>query len=119
MKGSMPIIEYNNKYYEKHLRAVRDFNLSFDLYGRTHTELQEKLIKETEEKVKGNLFHFTPEQKEAYTTVGGTPFLDNSYSVYGEVVEGMDVVEKIEKIATDGNDRPVDDVKILKATVVE
>ena len=82
-------------------------------------ELQEKLIKETEEKVKGNLFHFTPEQKEAYTTVGGTPFLDNSYSVYGEVVEGMDVVEKIEKVATDGNDRPVDDVKILKATVVE
>ena len=82
-------------------------------------ELQEKLIKETEEKVKGNLFHFTPEQKEAYTTVGGTPFLDNSYSVYGEVVEGMDVVEKIEKVATDSNDRPVDDVKILKATVVE
>ena len=41
---NMPIIEYNNKYYEKHLRAVRDFDLSFDLYGRTHTELQEKLI---------------------------------------------------------------------------
>lgn len=82
-------------------------------------ELQEKLVKETEEKVKGNLFHFTPEQKEAYTTVGGAPFLDNSYSVYGEVVEGMDVVEKIEKVATDRNDRPVDDVKILKATVVE
>ena len=44
MKENMPIIEYNNKYYERHLRAVRDFNLSFDLYGRTHTELQEKLI---------------------------------------------------------------------------
>ena len=43
-KENMSIIEYNNKYYEKHLRAVRDFNLSFDLYGRTHTELQEKLI---------------------------------------------------------------------------
>ena len=43
-KENMPVIEYNNKYYEKHLRAVRDFNLSFDLYGRTHTELQEKLI---------------------------------------------------------------------------
>ncbi|MBQ3038954.1 MAG: methionine--tRNA ligase, partial [Alphaproteobacteria bacterium] len=42
----LPIIEYNNKYYEKHLRAVRDFNLSFDLYGRTHTEKQEKLIHE-------------------------------------------------------------------------
>ena len=43
-RENMPIIEYNNKYYEKHLRAVHDFDLSFDLYGRTHTELQEKLI---------------------------------------------------------------------------
>lgn len=43
-KEGIPVIEYNNKYYEKHLRAVHDFNLSFDLYGRTHTELQEKLI---------------------------------------------------------------------------
>lgn len=43
-KENMPVLEYNNKYYEKHLRAVRDFDLSFDLYGRTHTDLQEKLI---------------------------------------------------------------------------
>jgi len=43
-KENIPVIEYNNKYYEKHLAAVRDFDLSFDLYGRTHTELQEKLI---------------------------------------------------------------------------
>jgi methionyl-tRNA synthetase len=41
---NMPIIEYNNKYYEKHVRAMHDFNLSFDLYGRTHTNKQEKLI---------------------------------------------------------------------------
>ena len=46
MKENMPILEYTNKYYEKHLRAVRDFNLSFDLYGRTHTELQEKLVQD-------------------------------------------------------------------------
>ncbi len=43
-KENMPVKEYNDKYYEKHLRAVSDFNLSFDLYGRTHTKLQEKLI---------------------------------------------------------------------------
>ncbi len=49
----LPIIEYNNKYYEKHLRAVRDFNLSFDLYGRTHTEKQEKLIHELFERLDG------------------------------------------------------------------
>lgn len=45
-KEGLPIIDYNNKYYEKHLRAMHDFNLSFDLYGRTHTEKQEKLIHE-------------------------------------------------------------------------
>lgn len=43
-KEGIPVQDYSNKYYEKHLRAVRDFNLSFDLYGRTHTDLQEKLI---------------------------------------------------------------------------
>ena len=44
IKENMPILEYTDKYYEKHLRAVRDFELSFDLYGRTHTQLQEKLV---------------------------------------------------------------------------
>ena len=43
-RENMPVKEYNDKYYEKHLRAISDFNLSFDLYGRTHTDLQEKLI---------------------------------------------------------------------------
>ncbi len=47
----LPVIEYNNKYYEKHLRAMHDFNLSFDLYGRTHTEKQEKLIHELFERL--------------------------------------------------------------------
>ncbi len=45
-KAGLSIIEYNNGFYEKHLRAVHDFNLSFDLYGRTHTDLQTKLIHE-------------------------------------------------------------------------
>ncbi len=45
-KEGMPVIDYNNKYFEKHLRAVKNFELSFDLYGRTHTPEQEKLIHE-------------------------------------------------------------------------
>ena len=44
MKENMPIIEYNNKYYEKQKKSFQNFNLSFDLFGRTHTELQEKLV---------------------------------------------------------------------------
>ena len=49
----------------------------------------------------------------AYTTVGGTPFLDNQYTVFGEVEEGLDVVEQIQNVATGRNDRPVEDVVIL------
>ncbi len=46
IKENLPVIEYTNKYHEKQLRSVRDFNLSFDLYGRTHTDAQEKLVQD-------------------------------------------------------------------------
>lgn len=50
----------------------------------------------------------------AYTTVGGTPHLDGAYTVFGEVLEGMDIVDKIQKVKTDRNDRPEEDVVIKK-----
>lgn len=56
-------------------------------------------------------------QKEAYTTVGGTPHLDGQYTVFGEVEEGLDVVEKIQSVKTLRGDRPCEDVKILKTEV--
>lgn len=75
--------------------------------------LQDKLIEETKEKCKSQAKPtFTPEQNEAYTTLGGTPFLDNQYTVFGEVEEGLDIVGRIQNCQTDCNDRPSEDVRI-------
>jgi len=54
---------------------------------------------------------FTAEQIESYTTLGGTPHLDYAYTVFGEVVEGLDVLDKIAAVQTDGSDRPLEDIK--------
>ena len=64
-------------------------------------------------------FMFTPEQLAAYSTVGGAPHLDGAYTVFGEVVSGMETVEKIEVTKTGRADRPIENVRILKATVLE
>ena len=60
-----------------------------------------------------NPYKMSPETREMYKSVGGTPFLDGDYTVFGEIVEGMDVLEKIALVATDSNDRPKEDVIIL------
>ena len=62
---------------------------------------------------------FTPEQMTAYTTIGGAPHLDGEYTIFGQVLEGIETVEKIEAAKTGRADRPVENIRILKMTVLE
>lgn len=61
---------------------------------------------------------FNDKQRLIYTTIGGIPHLDGNYTVFGEIVEGFDVVEKISQVQTDSNDRPVEDIK-FKVRIVK
>lgn len=54
----------------------------------------------------------SPKQIELYTTVGGTPHLDKAYTVYGEVIKGLDVLDKIAAVKTAPGDRPLQDVRM-------
>ncbi len=55
---------------------------------------------------------YTPEQREVYKAVGGAPFLDNNYTIFGEVIEGLEVIDKLAEVQTAPGDRPVKDVKM-------
>ncbi|MCK9203607.1 MAG: peptidylprolyl isomerase [Bacteroidales bacterium] len=56
--------------------------------------------------------NYTAEQKKIYETVGGTPFLDGQYTVFGEITNGLDVIDKIAAVQKDSHDRPITDIKM-------
>lgn len=122
------LLGMENKINEQHEEAL------FDSLARQHMkeiykmrkagdnagllELQDTLEAQARELAdKEEKFRFTPEQIKAYSTVGGAPHLDGSYTVFGEVTEGMEVVENIEIAKTNRADRPVENIWILKASI--
>ena len=79
-------------------------------------ELQDRLASEAEKRV--GLAGLSDEQIRVYSTIGGVPHLDGQYTVFGEVEEGLDVVEMIQGTATGRGDRPVDDIE-MRVVVIE
>lgn len=122
------LLGMENKINEQHEEAL------FDSLARQHMkeiykmrkagdnagllELQDTLEAQARELAdKEEKFRFTPEQIKAYSTVGGAPHLDGSYTVFGEVTEGMEVVDNIEIAKTNRADRPIENIRILKASI--
>lgn len=121
MEQQMNQMRLNNAFNalaQKHTKEIYKMRKAGDQEGLMN--LQDTLIAQAEAQVAGEPeFRFTPEQVKAYTTVGGTPHLDGEYTVFGEVLEGMDIVDKIQQVKTDRSDRPEEDVVIKKVTVLE
>ena len=121
MERQMNQLRLNNAFQalvQKNMKTI--YKLRKDGNQDGLLDLQDSLIAQAEAQVdKEEPFRFTPEQVQAYTTVGGTPHLDGEYTVFGEVLEGMDVVDKIQQVKTDRNDRPEKDVIIQKVTVLD
>jgi len=117
-------------------REQRDAEI---LYGKYQIENKEKLdalrhardtyglsdaLEKLQDKAKMQISENPPiiynkELRHTYKYQGGAPWLDNEYTVFGEVTEGMAVVEMIQKLKTDANDVPVKEVRIKKAVVKE
>lgn len=102
----------------KHMKEIFKMRKAGDNEGLL--ELQDSLEAQARAEVaKEPRFKFSKQQIDAYTTLGGAPHLDGNYTVFGEVVDGMDIVDKIESVKTNRADRPVTDVRILKAVIAE
>ncbi len=70
------------------------------------------LVQRKSEMAPGKDYSYTPEQIKEYATMGGTPHLDGDYTVFGEVIEGLDVIDLIAAVPCDGHDRPMTDVRM-------
>lgn len=115
-RGQLCMARENDDVNPQRASAPCDFYIT---WGRNYTERQIDYLKFKTDPSKGIVP--TEEVWQGYLKYGGVPHLDGKYTVFGEVLEGMDVVDKIQNVATnkEKNDRPLEDVIILKASVVK
>lgn len=123
----MPDLHYHRRGALAAAREGDDVNPSkassacqfYIVWGKVYTKEQLESYMEWYKQRTGKELNVTPEQFEAYTTVGGTPHLDGGYTVFGEVVKGLEVVDAIQNVKCDENDRPLRDVRIIKMELIK
>ena len=115
--GQVQLQDHFNGLVQQNADKIQALRTARDTAGLR--ALQTELVDQTEAWGRANKFTLPAAVREAYTTVGGTPHLDGQYTVFGEVISGMDTIDKIEKAETDRNDRPLQDIKIISMKVVE
>jgi peptidyl-prolyl cis-trans isomerase B (cyclophilin B) len=114
-------IEYNRRQYlyNKALQDLRE-EARQSPTPMTEDSIQQNAIIRAYEAMENEGPYKMPEPRKAvYKTSGGTPFLDGAYTVFGEVLEGMEIVDAIASAATDPSDRPVEDIRILKVKIIK
>jgi cyclophilin family peptidyl-prolyl cis-trans isomerase len=84
------------------------------VHGRVYSEED---LDQVEARLNG--YKIPTAHREVYKTIGGTPSLDSKYTVFGEVIKGLEVIDSIAAVATGERNRPVEDVKIIKATMIK
>lgn len=115
--------EFNAKLFHKKgaLSAARDNNEAkassnsqfYIVHGKPIPEPELNTIVNQRIKPNNPAFNYTPFQKNVYGVLGGTPFLDQNYTVFGEVISGLEVIDKIAALPTNPGDRPKNDVRMF------
>jgi len=111
------------------------YNIRQALYYRPLTEGREAAKKDsvplTEDEIQQNAiikvhettgasgqYKLPAHRREIYKTIGGAPFLDNGYTVFGEVIQGLEILDAIGNSPTDINDKPVKEIRIIKVKII-
>lgn len=89
------------------------------VWGKVQTPEDLSAVNEVIKENTNGATEITPERYQVYRSQGGTPHLDGQYTVFGEVTSGLKVIKKMQAVKTDRNDRPLEDVRIVKARVLE
>ncbi len=105
-----------NKAYKDRFDAARETK-NQEATMKLYVELQPKILEVVEER--GGIYKISDEQKEIYKTVGGSPHLDGNYTVFGEVIQGLEIIDKIAAEKVDVNHRPLKDIRMTVKIITE